>query len=100
MIRRVTLNVSYPGGADAYLEAAAAEESPARLACADDELTSVSFLSPNDAARWMEALAAFGIVHVADDACVDIVCVDQHVGPTLPCDWLEYRRIAAWMWRR
>ena len=92
VVRRVTLDIRYPGGTDAYLEAALAEDSPARLACADDELTSVSFLSPDDATRWMDSLAAFGIVHVADDACFEIACVDQQVGPTLPCDWIEWRQ--------
>ena len=92
VVRRVTLDINYPGGSDAYIKAATAEDSRARLACADDELTSVSFLSPNDAARWMESLAAFDIVHMGDGACLQIACVDQQVGPTIPCDWIEWRQ--------
>jgi hypothetical protein len=41
IVRRLTLDVSWPGGTDAYLAAVYAD-SPARLACADGNLTSVS----------------------------------------------------------
>jgi hypothetical protein len=92
IVRRVTLDMSWPGGTDAYIAAALAAESPARLACADDELTAVSFLFANDCQAWIARLEHHGIVHLGDNRCVDIVCIDQQAGPANPCDWIEWRQ--------
>jgi hypothetical protein len=91
VIRRTTLDDYYPGGTDSYIQLADSEASAARLACIDEELTSVSFLRPSDAHQWIDYLADHNIVHLDGDQSLEIVCIDQHFGPTKPCDWIEWR---------
>ena len=90
VIRRVTLDAYYPGGTDSYLQLANSEASSARLACADEELTSVSFLRDADAKQWINDLGQHNIIHLSGDESWEIVCVDQRLGPTEPCDWVEW----------
>ena len=89
--RRSTLDDYYPGGTDSYLQLANSEASSARLACVDEELTSVSFLRPADAQQWIDDLAAYNIFHIHEGQSFEIVCIDQRLGPTTPCDWIEWR---------
>src|SRR5689334_19092901 len=64
VIRRSTLDDYYPGGTDSYLQLANSEASSARLACVDEELTSVRFLRPADAQQWIDDLALHNIFHI------------------------------------
>jgi hypothetical protein len=91
IVRRATLDLSYPGGADQYLLDAIEAKCPPRLACTDSDLTSVCFLSPDDSRAWIKHLEPFGLIHLDASRCVDIVCIDQHDGPTMPCDWISWR---------
>ena len=91
IVRRVTIDANWPGGTHAYLAAAVVEGSSARLTCADDLLTAVSFLSSDDCHAWIDRLEHHGITRIRDNRSADIVCIDQYHGPTTPCDWIEWR---------
>ncbi|MGH7618090.1 MAG: hypothetical protein ACREPM_12750, partial [Gemmatimonadaceae bacterium] len=64
IVRRLTLDALWPAGTEAYLAAAVSEHSPARLACADEKITAVSFSSAADSKAWIGRLEHEGIVHV------------------------------------
>ena len=92
VVRRITLDVSYPGGADAFLEAMCADDCPARRLCSDDKLLSVSFFTPDDATTVVDSLRKHGIVELEGNTLHELAIIDQREGPTLPCDWLEWRQ--------
>lgn len=92
IIPRRILEATFPGGSDAYLQAAVAEDVPSRFVCADEYLTAVSFGSPEDAAILTDRLAEFGLVEVEDDRACEIACVDQTFGPTAYREWLKWYR--------
>jgi hypothetical protein len=92
VVRRLTLDVSWSGGADAYLTTALSQGSLASLVCTDDELTAVSFASAGGCDVWLDRLADCGIVHVDDKRSADVVCIDELSGPRTPCDWIEWRQ--------
>jgi hypothetical protein len=92
IIPRTVLDVSYPGGTDAFMLKMCEPDVPSRLVCADEELVSVSFPGA-DAAQVVGAqLLELGIVAVDEDCFVEMAFVDQADGPTLPCDWIEWRK--------
>jgi hypothetical protein len=93
IVRRRALDHHWPGGADAYLAAAISAEPPASVACADDDLTSVSFLATDDCRRWLERLEQHDIT--------DAVALDPF-NPLGSCDWIEWRQhpdgfVYAWL---
>jgi hypothetical protein len=92
IVRRLTLDVTWPGGTDAYLTAALSADSLANLACADDTLTGVSFASASSCQVWLERLADSRIVNVQRKRSVDVVCIDELSGPSWPCDWIAWSR--------
>ncbi len=92
VVPRLTLDVSYPGGSDAFLQDMCDPACPARLVCADDSLVSASFLSPNDALVVSAKLVELGLVELDENHFYDLAYVDQHHGPTMPCNWLEWKR--------
>jgi hypothetical protein len=83
IVRRRTLDERWPGGADAYLTAAVSAEPPANVACADDDLTSVSFLALEDCQEWFECLENHGIE--------DRLWLDPTATPPAHCKWIEWR---------
>lgn len=92
VVRRITLDVSYPGGADGFLEAMCAADCPARRLCSDDKLVSVSFFTPDDVTTVVDSLRKHGIVELEGNTFHELAIIDQREGPTLPCDWLEWRQ--------
>lgn len=92
VIRRITLDISYPGGADAFLAAMCVEDCPARRLCSDDKLVSVSFFTPDDVTTVVNSLRELGIVELEGNSFHELAVIDQREGPTLPCDWLEWRQ--------
>ncbi len=95
VIPRTVLDASYPGGTETFMLDMCEPDIPARLVCADDQLVSVSFPSA-DAAHVVGAqLLEHGIVAVDEDCFLELAFVDQAVGPTMPCDWIEWRKDAA-----
>jgi hypothetical protein len=94
IVPRHVLDVSWPGGTDAYLAELGSLPTPPRFACADDRLTSVSFWSPEEAELLMQRLIGHGVIDVDDDRAAEMVVVDQRHGPVMPCDWLAWERHA------
>ena len=92
VIQRITLDLSWPGGADAFLEAMCAPDCPARRLCSDDKLVSVSFFSPDDALAVVAGLRENGLIELDDQRFHDLALVDQREGPTMPCAWLEWKQ--------
>jgi hypothetical protein len=103
VVKKLQLEIGYPGGADAFLEAALELEKPPRFACTGDEwLVHLGFCDPDHLTPCLEVLHDHGLVAVDDGAFVDMAFVDQHHGPTMPCPWLEWKRhkdgfTLAWM---
>lgn len=102
VVPKRVLDMSYPGGTDAYLEALLHSERPPRFICNGDvHLVNASFYDPEHILRATELLTAHGIVSVDDGKFVEMACVDQAFGPTMPCEWLEWRRHRdgfTWAW--
>jgi len=84
IVQRATLDVKYPGGVVGY-----ERDCPNQTFCTDNHLTRVGFMHPDDVKRFVTHLDAFGLVHLTDNLCVDIVVVDQLHEPTAPCPWIE-----------
>lgn len=103
VVRRHSLNVAYPGGADAFLEAIRNLAPPPRFACASDPLlANICFEQRDQATAAITILEAHGLVQVGEPDAVDFVCVDQREGPAAACAWLEWERFTdgvtvAWM---
>lgn len=93
VVRKRELDIRYPGGTDAFLQAALELEAPPRFICnGDPHLVNLSFSDPDHLAPCVALLEAHGFMDVDDGKLVDMAYVDQHFGPTMPCDWLEWRR--------
>ena len=93
VVPKIVLDVSYRGGTDAYMNALLQMEHPPRYVCdGDRHLVNVSFYDPDHIEGATEMLEARGIVSVDDNCFIEMACVDQIFGPTMPCDWLEFRR--------
>lgn len=93
VVPKIVLDVSYRGGADAYMHALLQLDQPPRYICdGDQHLINASFYDPDHMERATEMLEAHGIVSVDEDCFIEMACVDQRFGPTMPCDWLEFRR--------
>jgi hypothetical protein len=97
VIRNSTLEEKYPGGLRGYRE-----DCPNRTFCADEHLSRVGFMVPDDVGNFVAKLERFGIVPFVDDVAFEVVVVDQMIGPTTECDWIEGGRYdegysAAWL---
>jgi hypothetical protein len=92
IIPRTVLDVSYPGGTDAFMRKMCEPDIPSLLVCADDELVSVSFPGAQAATAVSAQLLDLGIIAVDEDCFMEMAFVDQAVGPTMPCDWIEWRK--------
>lgn len=93
VVRRTSLELAFPGGAEAFLSQASELPHPPRFACNDDpHLVNVSFEEPAHAYAAIRLLEANGLVELCEDGAEDFVKVDQCDGPSLPCTWLEWER--------
>jgi hypothetical protein len=92
VVPQKVLDVSYPGGAQAFLQRMLEPDIPMRRGVSDDHLVSVAFYNPEDARKATDILEEIGLVAVDDDAFYEFAFVDQEHGPTMPCPWLEFRR--------
>lgn len=82
------LNVSYPGGAAAFVDEVSAR-TDVRYAVTDGRLTAASMFDPSVGAALADHLMTFGMVGSQDREAVEFVFADMEVGPTIPCKWLE-----------
>jgi hypothetical protein len=91
VVPRRVLDVSYPGGTEAYLEATAARDG-VRFAIADDHVTSVGSYDGDVLVTIVQELMELGLVWSDGGRAYDCIIVDQEMGPAIPCDWLEVQR--------
>jgi len=65
--------------------------------CADGEVVRLGFMHPDDVRNLVSDLEAAGLTYVVEDAAgrraEDLVVVDQHAGPMVDANWLEFRRV-------
>lgn len=91
IVPRMVLDVSYPGGADAFIRELSEADAPCRRFCADEQLVSVSFDGRDDAQSIAIHLCNLGIIAVDDHRYQELAFVDHACEPSMPCDWLELR---------
>lgn len=88
IVRKNAVAAHLPGGEARFLELV-----PNRTLCADAELYRIGFLSPEETARFTDALQDAGLVFLGDDTtAVDLAVVNQQHGATTPCPWLGFGR--------
>jgi len=87
IVRKETLERKYPGGLEAH-----EGNCPNKSFCADDYLTRVGFMHPTDVAEFIDRLVSLGFVFHDGEKFADVAVVDQRVGLTAPCHWLEVGR--------
>lgn len=93
VVRKEQLDMRYPGGSTAFLEATLRLESPPRfVCCGDSHLVNLSFSDPDHLEPAAELLREQGFIDVDDGVVVDMAYVDQRYGPSMPCSWLEWKR--------
>jgi hypothetical protein len=66
---------------------------PNRTLCYDDFLARVGFMSPMDVENFCNHLVKMGLSLFENVHFADMAVVDQREGPTMPCDWLQFRHI-------
>ncbi|MEO5579956.1 MAG: YbjN domain-containing protein [Gemmatimonadaceae bacterium] len=92
VVPRSALDISFPGATDGFLEALSDPAVDKRFVCSDDHLVSVSFMSPAALEPVARRLTAHGLVEMEDSGFREFALVDQHFGPTMPCEWLVWKR--------
>ena len=93
VVQRLSLDFGYPGGADAFVEAALRMDQAPRFVChGDPRLINLSFNDPEHVGPTAALLREHGLIEVEDEKAIDFVCIDQQTGPTMPCEWIEFRR--------
>jgi len=91
IVRKDVLDISYPGGEDAFLQAMLDLERPPRFVCnVDQYLINASFHGPAHILPAISLLVEHGLTPMDDDQAYEMVYVDQKFGPTMPCDWLRW----------
>jgi hypothetical protein len=93
VVRTRDLDIRYPGGSYAFLNACLTLPRPPRFICsADPHLVNLSYYDAEHLESSVALLYDNGFTDVEENRFVDMAYVDQHHGPTMPCDWLEWRR--------
>jgi hypothetical protein len=89
IIRCDALHGTYPGGWERFVA-----DAPNRTLCSDGELARVGFMAPADSGAFIRHLVRCGLRHCGDDTAPDIAEAFQLSGLRVPCDWLEFGRMA------
>lgn len=89
IVRKSSVDQHLTGGQSAFLRIV-----PNASLCGDADLFRVGFMRPDDVRAFVEKLIAFGLVFEEGGKCVDLAVVDQRSGSTLPCEWLQFARVA------
>ena len=92
IVLRKVLDTNYPGGTDAFMERMREPRARCRLVCADEQLVSLSFVALAEACVVEDELCALGVVSVENEHFLELALLDESLGPTMPCEWLEWRR--------
>ena len=90
VIPRKVLEAKYRGGFDGYLRDSANEGLNSRYSVADDTLAALSYTDTEFAAWLAMQLEKTGIVCADGAMAVEMVFVQEGVGPLLPCPWLAW----------
>lgn len=86
IVTRNALDVAYPGGLRGY-----ERDCPNSTFCADEHLTRVGFMHPDDVEEFLESLQRrSGLTVMEAGRFIDIAVVDQMTGPTRVCEWLDF----------
>ena len=88
VVRRETIANKYRGGLDQYIE-----DCPNRTLCMDEDIVSVQFMTGRNAFDFVGSLEHDGFRYVVNNEYDEIAVVDQFLGITLPCEWLEFLNI-------
>jgi hypothetical protein len=91
VVPKRVLDVSYPGGTEAFVLALAGLERPPRFVCdGDPELVAASF---SDQPHLRPAYELLEEYLVCDDGerFMELALVEQRQGPPMPCEWLEWK---------
>jgi hypothetical protein len=91
VMRRSTLDASFPGGADAMMEWLASEEVDARWVVTDEHLVAASFFTAT-LHPVMDTLLDRGFFLTEEEGNPDAVVVDALLGLPAFCAWLEWER--------
>jgi hypothetical protein len=83
VIRRDALDAKFPGGFTAFKQQAPFLVSRDTLVT-DGELVGISFMIPADVQCFCDDMGRIGFSSPGEP--VDLVVVDQHAGPTVPCE--------------
>ena len=87
IISRAAIDKSYPGG-----YAALERDAPTETICTDGYLVRVGFYAMDDAQFFLRMLAASGLVIERHGIAIDAVLIDQNLGPSRTCLWIELGR--------
>ena len=82
------LDVSYPGGAPAFIDDLSTRDD-LRYVITDGILCAASMFDPGVAVELANHLEEHGIVGAEDRQALEFVLTDMEVGTTIPCDWIE-----------
>ena len=86
IIKKSSIDTFYVGGWNAFTS-----NIPNQTICSDGELVRIGFFSPKDVETFIFSLESQGLVFQKPSTRKnDIIVVDQHRGPTLHCDWIEF----------
>jgi hypothetical protein len=85
IVRRAAISANYPGGWEAFVR----ETPPNRAFCYDANLARVGFMRPEDVKPYVKCLVRRGIARQTPARDGDLVVVDQIMGPTTRCDWVD-----------
>jgi hypothetical protein len=88
VIRLETIAEKYPGGVDQYIH-----DCPNGTLCMDEEIVRVGFMSAEDMNAFIRSLERLGFRCLTNGEFDEIAMVDQFVGISFPCDWLEYLQV-------
>lgn len=90
VIRRSSLDESYIGGADVFVEDRELEN-VFRYVVSDEDLVAIGVFDADTLAPVVKRLQTIGLAEAdADQFTNDFVLVDMETGPTVRCDWLGF----------
>jgi len=84
VVKRRAINLSFPGGWDAFKDAV-----PNSTLCYDNELARVGFMHPHDVERFVKGLVASGLRYIENGEAQDLTVMDQSGGPMVATPWVE-----------
>jgi len=88
VIRLDTIGAKYRGGVEQYIK-----DCPNGTICKDEDIIRVGFMAGEDAFDFIESLERDGFRYVVNNEYDEIAVVDQFLGMSFPCDWLDFLSI-------